>query len=125
MILYIFYGFLIITTIVVVILAGKGVFTANDKPAKSINKPVDKPAKPSKPVDKPIKPVTHFYKPSKINNSTPYINPVPFQTGYLPTNQKLSNLCCNDVMYPINPIYVNYGLPVRRDCDINIFNSQP
>lgn len=132
MILYIFYGFLIITTIVVVILAGKGVFTANVKSVKSINtvepvesvKSINTSVRFDKPV-KPVKPVAPLYKPSKTNNSVPYINPVPFHTGYLPTNQKPANLCCNDVMYPINPIYVNYGLPVRSDCDVNIFNSQP
>ena len=118
MILYILYGFLILTTIVVIILAGKGIFTSNDKPPKpkSDPKPPKSESKPKPPVPKPVpKPV-------------PCINPVPFHTGFindLPPHQKLANLCCNDVMYPINPIYVNYGLPIRSDCDVNIFNSQP
>jgi hypothetical protein len=112
MILYILYGFIILTTIVVIILVGKGIF------------PVDKPKSDPKSKYEP-KPEPKLKLKSK---SEPCINYVPFYTGFindLPPHQKSANLCCNDVMYPINPIYVNYGLPIRSDCDVNIFNSQP
>ncbi len=129
MILYILYGFLILTTIVVIILAGKGIFTSNDKPPKSKPKSKSDPKPPkseSKPKPKPPDPKPK--SPDPKPKPDPCINPVPFHTGFindLPPHQKLANLCCNDVMYPINPIYVNYGLPIRSDCDVNIFNSQP
>ena len=105
MILYILYGFIILTTIVVIILVGKGIF----------------------PVDKPKSDPKSKYEPKLKSKSEPCINYVPFYTGFINDlpHQKSANLCCNDVMYPINPIYVNYGLPIRRDCDVNIFNSQP
>ena len=112
MILYILYGFIILTTIVVIILVGKGIFPV-DKPKsdpKSKYEPKSEPKSKSEPKPEPC------------------INYVPFYTGFindLPPHQKSANLCCNDVMYPINPIYVNYGLPIRSDCDVNIFNSQP
>jgi hypothetical protein len=140
MILYILYGFLILTTIVVIILAGKGIFTVDKpKPPKPKYKSDPKPPKP-KSDPKPPKPKSDPKPPKSKSDpkpksdpisdpkSEPCINPVPFHTGFindLPPHQKLANLCCNDVMYPINPIYVNYGLPIRSDCDVNIFNSQP
>ena len=135
MILYILYGFLILTTIVVIILAVKGVFTVYhpDKPKFKSGKSKSKsdPDKSDPDKSNPDKSNPDTDK-SKFNhdksNHDPCINPVPFHTGFindLPSHQKLANLCCNDVMYPINPIYVNYGLPIRSDCDVNIFNSQP
>ena len=64
-------------------------------------------------------------------NKSPYINPTPFNTGYIkdiPPQQKLADLC-NKVMYPVNPPYVDYGAPITSnccgDCDVNIFNSPP
>ena len=77
------------------------------------------------------------------NNSTEsiqthrsYINPTPFKTGYLDNPpQHLADLCRsgkggNNVMYPIQPIYVDYGEREGGDCcggecDVNIFNSPP
>jgi hypothetical protein len=98
MILYILYGFLILTTIVVIILAGKGIFTSNDKPPKPKSDPKSdpKPPKPKHPDPKPKPPDPKSDPkpdPKPDPKSAPYINPVPFHTGYLPTNQKPANLC--------------------------------
>ena len=74
-----------------------------------------------------------------INNKLPYIAPKPFKTGIInpPKRQKIADACENKVMYPINPIYVNYGHPsdntnpinsahlTCKTCDINIFNAAP
>jgi len=64
-----------------------------------------------------------------------YINPTPFKTGYIQNSpQKLADACRdptlggNNVMYPVNPPYVNYGTRAPGDCgecDVNIFNSIP
>ena len=57
----------------------------------------------------------------------PFIKPKPFSTGYLSRPQKLANLCDSDVMYPINPPYVQYG-PYGGNpskCPVNVFNSIP
>jgi hypothetical protein len=60
----------------------------------------------------------------------PFIDPTPFQTGYLQNSpQPLADLC-NSTMYPVQPLYVEYGEWNGGDCcngkcDVNIFNSAP
>ena len=59
------------------------------------------------------------------DNQPSFITPKPFRVGYLSNPpQKLANLCSN-VMYPINPPYVDYGADNTRKCDSLIFNSPP
>lgn len=73
----------------------------------------------------------NHHDPSDENDySVPYIDPQPFKTGYLTDPpQKLANLC-SDVMYPVNPPYVQYGQWNGGDCcsgkcDVDEFNSAP
>jgi hypothetical protein len=75
-----------------------------------------------------------FNSPSKSNktpppDTQPYIDPQPFKTGYLTnTPQPLADVC-NSTMYPVQPLYVNYGNPTHDyrggECAVNIFNSIP
>jgi hypothetical protein len=64
-------------------------------------------------------------------NHLPYINPHPYNTGYITSPQTLANACGADVMYPIQPRYVNYGSwknggdCCSGSCDNLIFNSPP
>ena len=55
-----------------------------------------------------------------------YINPQPFETGYIQnTPQPLADMC-NANMYPIQPPYVDYGPNnCSYNCDVNTFNSPP
>ena len=61
----------------------------------------------------------------------PYINPQPYNTGYITSPQTLANACGADVMYPIQPRYANYGNwknggdCCSGSCDNLIFNSAP
>ena len=60
-----------------------------------------------------------------------YINPQPYNTGYITSPQTLANACGADVMYPIQPRYANYGNwknggdCCSGSCDNLIFNSAP
>tara|TARA_B110000908_G_scaffold170402_1_gene229868 strand:+ start:815 stop:1126 length:312 start_codon:yes stop_codon:yes gene_type:complete len=64
--------------------------------------------------------------------SQPCIDPQPFKTGYLKDSPQPLADVCNSNMYPVNPPYVNYGPRmistvngVKKECDVNIFNSTP
>ena len=73
-----------------------------------------------------------FSSPSKSNKITPYIDPQLFKTGYLTnTPQRLADVC-NNTMYPVQPLYVNYTDTTSShnndhygECAVNIFNSPP
>jgi hypothetical protein len=64
-------------------------------------------------------------------NPLPYINPQPYNTGYITSPQTLANACGANVMYPIQPRYANYGSwknggdCCSGSCDNLIFNSPP
>ena len=110
---------ILVAGLTVSILALTGVFSPNSD--NFIRVPDPEP-------DTAVEPDLNITKP-------PYIDPKPFHTGYinnLPERQKIADLC-NSTMYPIQPIYVDYGTgfstsvstPNTRPCDVNIFNSVP
>lgn len=77
-------------------------------------------------VPKPDKKHSAFAKAVKKPDCPSYITPMSFKPGYLKDPpQKLANMC-SDVMYPVNPVYVNYGL-YNNPCDSDTvkFNSIP
>lgn len=63
-------------------------------------------------------------RPIKLDtySTTPYIKPTPFEIGNIKTLPYKVADNCNTVLYPINPLYVNYG-PYEGNCDTNIFNQ--
>ena len=70
--------------------------------------------------------------PLKESNIIPFkesniISPMPFKVGYienLPPDQRIADRC-NDIMYPVTPIYVDYGNIINCVCDTTIFNAPP
>ena len=68
--------------------------------------------------------------PLKESNIIPFkesniISPMPFKVGYienLPPDQRIADRC-NDIMYPVTPIYVDYGNIINCVCDTTIFNA--
>ena len=70
----------------------------------------------------------------QTQQTSSYIEPSQFKTGYIKNKQQtLADLCRdpskggNNVMYPINPLYVDYtlGNDETKECDVNVFNSPP
>ena len=69
-----------------------------------------------------------------VKEDIQFINPAPYETGYITSPQTLANCangCSANVMYPIQPPYVKYGKWKNGGnccsglCDNLIFNSPP
>lgn len=83
----------------------------------------------------PIDPYPGLPPDVKPKCNVPPIHPAPFTTGYIddmpPADLcRLGEGCSDEIMYPIQPLYPNYGSaaglkPVCDTCDAIKFNSAP